>query len=87
MIDFNINDEVWLKLTDKGREIHRAAVPPDLLKFVETDANGWTRFQLWEAMRIFGKHLCNGCSLAFETTIRIETKPVEKTLNPGNMNI
>jgi hypothetical protein len=75
MTTFNINDHVWLKLTDKGREIHRESLKdyPELLKYVETDADGWTRFQLWEAMQVFGARMVMGSELSFETTIRLET--------------
>jgi hypothetical protein len=74
-VPFNINDEIKVKLTDKGRAVYESywmAVlagsnglqPPSLNKW--TDENGWTSFQLWDAMTIFGPHCYNGGPLMFE---------------------
>lgn len=74
---FNINDWIKVKLTDKGKEIlHNywnricLAVPqlkPDPSYFAtHTDADGYTRFQLWEFMQIFGEHLRLGSPLYIE---------------------
>lgn len=85
-MDFNVNNKVQVKLTDHGllllRQEHgriaamqRSAgletepfVPP------ETDAEGWSTFQLWVLMEAFGRHCYNGCILPFEPTIRIIEK-------------
>lgn len=66
---FNINDEIKVKLTDKGRAVYESywtAVlassnglkPPSLDKW--TDEDGWISFQLWDAMTIFGPYCHNG---------------------------
>ncbi len=80
---FNINNYVLVKLTPVGRELHHKEwldtqaqlrakggsgfdyVPP-----VE-DSEGWSQWQLWDLMHIFGKHLFNGCKVPFETTIKV----------------
>jgi hypothetical protein len=64
---FNLNDHVRVKLTDHGRKIHREQfrelnarlplaanmqyTPP------KEDAEGWSRWQLWELMSRFGEHI------------------------------
>ena len=77
MIEFNVNDPVQVRLTERGREIERAswAAVPGIgvpLPCAEEDADGWSRWQLWDLMRMFGQHMYNGCQVPFETTIRIE---------------
>jgi hypothetical protein len=68
MVPFNINHYVWVKLTPHGRECARYR----RLTFTE-DADGWSRWQLWELMNGFGSDLYMGHSrLPFETDIRIE---------------
>jgi hypothetical protein len=64
---FNINDYVYVRLTDEGRKIlmqqHQHAP-------VE-DPDGYSRWQLWHLMSVFGQHVYNGCRVPFETTIKI----------------
>ena len=67
MVSFNINDYVCVRLTDEGRKIltqqHRH-VPAE-------DSDGYSKWQLWELMSVFGQHLYNGCIVPFEMTIKI----------------
>jgi len=77
---FNINDYVFVKLTDRGREIHRIhyeRVFPDHPDIVyqepEVDADGESKFQLWDLMTIFGEHMYLGCNPPIETDINIPT--------------
>jgi hypothetical protein len=76
---FNINDHVYVKLTEKGHRVYRetfeklsrfagVAIEPEPLK---TDAEGWTEFQMWELMRTFGPSITFGGEPPFETEIRI----------------
>jgi hypothetical protein len=82
-IDFNINQKVRVKLTNKGRaelqrqrdELNRPYVligrePPfGGPPFIE-DAEGWSEWQLWCLMENLG-HLCSiGSSGPFETGIQ-----------------
>ncbi len=68
----NINDFVKVKLNAKGKDIyyHRDddarkryvenyGSYPDWLqpKFPKEDENGYTKFQLWELMQIYGQYL------------------------------
>jgi hypothetical protein len=84
-MDFNINDNVYVKMTDEGRRIHRQAhddlnahirsVSPKVPRFEyhppAEDEDGWSKWQLWELMASFGAHMHNGCRVPFELTIRI----------------
>lgn len=77
---FNLNDYVKVKLTRTGKEIlfkivlqqkypeascYRNFILP------EEDSNGWSNWQLWELMNIFGSHMANGTLPPFEFDIKI----------------
>ena len=69
-MNFNVNDYVRVRLTQVGRD-HLARIkrpPPD------EDESGWSRWQLWDLMHVFGARCFNGCSIPFETSIEIETQ-------------
>lgn len=73
---FNINHKVKVRLTDIGRTIHRKDFDQLGMKSLnyappEEDSRGWSEWQLWELMRLFGPHLYNGCCVPFETEIKI----------------
>lgn len=84
---FNINCNVWVKLTPLGLDAlkadHEAYFAPirarlnDQSKypFLEppADANGWRRFQLWDLMHRIGPHVSMGMPLALDLGIVIET--------------
>ena len=82
MNDFNVNNYVSVKLTDLGRAHHRADFDrwtAVLLKKPaynppKEDAEGWSRWQLWHLMEMFGPLVHLGAMLPFESTIRIDTK-------------
>lgn len=75
---FNINDNVFVQLTDLGRKAHRYfhtnVVPQLPYQAPAEDAEGWSEFTLWHLMEIFGPHLANGRPLMFQTTIRLGAK-------------
>lgn len=83
---FNINDHVRVKLTDHGREIvhaHRqklSAMLPIPLPATQNqeDADGWSRWQLWSLMEIFGEHIHLCGPLPFETTIEFEQPSIQE---------
>ena len=64
---FDINDHVWIRLTDKGREIlredHRRlnAMFPHLTDHgydgVPAEVKGWSKWQMWKIMKDFGPHM------------------------------
>ncbi|MDM0024095.1 hypothetical protein [Variovorax saccharolyticus] len=83
MIDFNVNNYVSVKLTDVGRAHHRADFenwtsglrkrrayePP------KEDAEGWSRWQLWHFMELFGPMVHLGSLLPFDPVIRFDSGP------------
>jgi hypothetical protein len=73
---FNANDSVRVKLTAEGRRVYRAfykrlGLEPMPL---DTDASGWTQFQLWRLMQVFGPSTRMGGPNLFEMTMQIESK-------------
>lgn len=68
-VKINLNEFVKVKLTDLGKEIyyHRHDALNEYLKkigakpiephFPKEDEEGYTKFQLWNFMEIYGKHL------------------------------
>ena len=52
----NLNDTVRVKLTDYGVMIHRKTVRLE----PQVDDDGYTRYQLWDFMRIFGNEMLPG---------------------------
>ena len=75
----NINEFVRVKLTDHGKDIYEHH-NDDLMKKVESDYvkealkpiplsyddEGYTDFQLWNFMNIFGRHMFNGAEPVIE---------------------
>ena len=81
MPEFNLNDKVRVKLTERGR----AALEADHIAFwasvvgrampytpPKEDADGWSEWQLWSLMSALGNHLKIGFSSVMETTIQFE---------------
>lgn len=81
MFEFNINDNVKVRLTDHGRKLHKKLhdefwaqhphvqqpyVPP------KEDCNGWSSWQMWILMNTFGEHVGMALPLCFDSTIRID---------------
>ena len=77
LLKFNVNEKVWVRLNDHGKQLLG-----DTRKFSATeDADGWSRWQLWDLMATFGPHIYLGCRVPFETDIRLtadKLKPVEE---------
>lgn len=75
---FNINDYVWVKLTDKGRQIfkdHYKGFPSGLqLPQIKEDADGYSEWQLWYLMQIFGEHIAMGCPSPFLMEVLFDEK-------------
>jgi len=82
MKKFNINDFVKVKLTKRGREVYLdhcvfGAIKP--IKTINIDVNGYTVFQLWSLMSIFGEHMVNGNDIMFDGVhILIEDRDLEE---------
>lgn len=67
-----------VRLTDYGREVHREnfdalGIPFGTLPYrpPTEDAEGWSKWQLWNLMQEFGPHMSLAGRMPFETTIRI----------------
>lgn len=80
----NINYSIKAKLTDYGVEIlkarHRQLVESSQGAYIKpftlpsTDENGYSIFQLWTLMHIFGPHLHLGSEMPFEADIIVPYK-------------
>ena len=75
---FNINNSVRVKLTPLGRRIAagrwdeiKRRVPRVVIPDLTEDAEGWSSWQLWELMQIFGQYCGADFRLAFESLIEI----------------
>lgn len=79
MIEFNINDDVYVKLTDTGRQIHRANFEKIFkgTHFIYhapvEDEEGCSKWQMWDLMYQFGAHIGPGSKIPFETNIKLDT--------------
>ena len=69
----NINDEIKVKLTGYGKKKHcehYIEYTPDIFStdkiIPKVDKEGYTKYQLWEFMNIFGIHLYNGAKQVIE---------------------
>ena len=100
MKTFNINEPVKVKLTEEGIRIlenrhnnllNQYSDKPEVRKILgefktpEVDENGYSSFQLWELMNIFGSYMYNGNpKVPFEMTIAISDEYlVEQTNEKG----
>ncbi len=85
MKKFNINNYVYVKLTDIGYEQYLDKLKyyhdttPTLFEWptienikLKEDKNGYLKFQMWEVMDLFGENLFNGCDKPFELDILID---------------
>ncbi|MCK5610980.1 hypothetical protein KAR91_54410 [Candidatus Pacearchaeota archaeon] len=92
MIEFNLNNHVWVKLTDVGRErlhknydrlmsLYGTDRPP--YEPPKEDADGWSKWQMWCLMSELGGMMHNGCNVPFETTIRIDFKHEQRAEESG----
>jgi hypothetical protein len=72
-IRFNINNYVKVKLTDYGKSI--IANNKYVLTHYKEDDDGWSKWQLWELMSVFGDYVSLGREVPFDTEIIIILKP------------
>lgn len=74
MLKFNLNDFVKVKLTDHGIDLYYHQYD-DLISrgakltrsYPKIDDSGYTEFQLWRFMQIYGKHMANGAPSVVES--------------------
>ena len=67
----NLNDEIKVKLTDFGKQIYYKYCE-DFPTKLKIDSKGYTKFQIWVFMHIFGEYLYNGCVAPCETDVQIQ---------------
>ena len=65
MKKYNINEYVYVKLTEEGKRLleefyDSMGLIGEIKTLFPTTRGGYTRFQLYEIALIFGKHLYNG---------------------------
>lgn len=63
MKSFNMNHKVYVKLTDKGKEVLKNHYRGE---FHKPDENGYYSFQFWVFMNIFGEYVYNGAKPVIE---------------------
>jgi len=77
---FNVNENVRVKLTPTGKDILRKKFDlahermPQVFKefsLPEEDAQGFSKWQMWQLFADFGEHIYLGCNPPFETEIEI----------------
>lgn len=76
MKQFNINDIIKVKLTEHGRNMHAQNYKKYLGEnfnkkyyLPAIDKEGFTKYQLWEFMNIFGEHMFNGAEQVIENNL------------------
>lgn len=84
LLNFNVNDNVRIKLTDHGRQCLRKNYDklaescggrlPYTFQLPLEDADGWSTWQAWVLMQELGPHVYMGGENPFDLTIRIETE-------------
>ncbi len=95
-MQFNVNDYVRVRLNDHGRAIVREK-HDELAAFIKgrggafhefrptvEDADGWSRWQLWDLMHTFGPHIHLGARVPFETTIELASVDAGRATPPGD---
>lgn len=65
-LEFNANQAVKVKLTEHGNRVMRDWYGSRVYNMPEEDEYGYTRFQMWYLMRIFGEHMTLGAEHVFD---------------------
>lgn len=84
----NLNDYIKVKLTEYGRKIYRSSFVSLGLPEprINVDKDGYTRFQIYDFINVFGEHMHMGCELPCETNIQIQIKPTESDYGKEESN-
>ena len=78
MKEFNINDYIKVKLTGLGVSIHtehylKYLKDCHMFRYAEltpyVDSEGYTKYQLWEFMNIFGEYMYTGSDQVIEKNL------------------
>jgi hypothetical protein len=89
--EINCNEDVYVRLTAQGRECVKSHfenmdLPSDIKKenfvsYTQADDEGWSKFQLWNLMKIFGSLMYMGSvTQPFEHNVVRIGKKEEKTV-------
>lgn len=66
-MEMNINEEVWVRLTQGGKKVYRKHFERLGMKPIpRKEILGWSNFQMWDLMNIFGPHLHMGAKAIFK---------------------
>lgn len=81
-VSFNVNSSVLVRLTPEGEKhyisyLNRYHVDPN--RSVNSDADGYVKFQLWDLMKIFGSEMFMGNDLMFKTKILLNKQDIQTT--------
>ena len=60
MIEFNVNDDIEIRLTEEGRKIYKDYCEKYRHAPLKKARGPWVRVQLWEFMYIFGSRMFMG---------------------------
>ncbi len=90
LLAFNLNHYVRVKLLPKGFELWRAHfsyMPPEWQKPLahyqaQVDEAGYSKFQAWEFMQVFGPHIHLAMTGVFETEILLESSDLTPVATP-----
>lgn len=75
----NLNEYIMVKLNDKGKDIYyhqydevnenikRHGGKPIIPKMPKVDEEGYTRFQMWQFMNLYGEYMTIGFDTVLET--------------------
>lgn len=69
MIEYNLNKTVYVRLNNIGKDIYKNYIQNlncNLYTELEVDENGFTKFQLWDLIHIFGKYIDLGLPTPFD---------------------
>lgn len=86
-LEFNVNHNVLVKLKESGYQVllddHNSYSeiviwkPKSIDDFKkEANENGYTEFQMWKFMKLFGNDIHMGCEEKFDTTILIHKRDI-----------
>lgn len=86
MIKFNINDHVYVRVLPPGEKLWRKfhddlRLDPAKYPLPTPNADGLTRFQLWDAMHIFGAGMYNGGNIPIATEIYLDLPEPQSSLD------
>ena len=69
MIEYNLNKTVYVKLNNVGRDIYKNYIQnlnSNLSTEPKVDENGYTKFQLWDLIHIYGEYIGLGLQTPFD---------------------